>query len=193
MKTGLLLCLLSIEQAFEKCFLSDDDLDTLKAMYEHGLLYSCILDNNSLCIENNLIKIGGFLRLVESALPAPDFKECISYSLKLGENVASQELMVLPVNLRALSTFIFQEVVLDLMAVYQLAILELSMQMKDAGELSTVDAENSHYVVGMAEITLTNVGALLEQRGDFDHSDYSGLNKFFVDSTRFAFALKLGN
>ena len=189
MKSEMMLCLFAIEQACENDDWSDDDLKTLKEMYEQGLLYSCILKNDSLCNEKMLVMVSGFCKLIGDSLLAPDIKNGLAFMLKRKARQGDKELMKLGVNMRALASTMYREVMIEFMSIFQIAILNLSLKVKDVGALSVEDTKNVHYVIGMAEITLTNIQSVFERNGAFNQEDYSNINKFFVDSTRFASSL----
>jgi hypothetical protein len=189
-KQELPLYLLSIKQAFESDAFTRADRQTLKALFEHGFLYLSVLDHEELCSEAALKSIVTFGKLIEETLSAPVITSEFNFSY-LQE--PDQEIVgdpVLPDYLRARAETLFRTVVIDLMSIFQLAIFDLSVQLKTTKTMPPEDSLNTQYVIGMAEITAGNFGTIVANVGEFDTNSYLKLQKFFVDATRFAAALK---
>lgn len=185
------LYLVSIKQAYENGEMSDADCGVLKALFEHGVLYHSLLENETLCNDKTRNSISDFCQLIEEMLPAPEITGDVLLSLELvaGDSNKNKTDSLTP-DILARASEAFVEVVIDLMSILQMAILDLSLKLKEANTLSAVDIENTNYVIGMAEITSSNFGAVLNHVGHFENAGYEAMQKFFVDGTRFAASLQ---
>ena len=185
------LYLVSIKQAYENGEISNADSTVVKVLFGHGVLYHSLLENETLCTDEIWKNISAFCQLIEGALPAPEITDNVSLSLKLVTRSSKQNTAdSLPLDIRVCADQAFAETVIYLMSIFQMAILDLSLKLKDANSLSAVDIENSKYVIGMAEITSCNFGAVLNQVGYFENADYEAMQKFFVDGIRFAASVR---
>lgn len=190
LKNELILYLMSIKQGAKECGSNEKKKTFLNALFEHSILYGCILDNDVLCSEVALGHISEFFALVENVLPPPVSNDGIDLSLALHYGVATDSGWKLPEGSLERANAIFSQVVVDLLTILNLATIELSKNLSELGDLSAVDIENTQYVIGMSEITATNFGMVLERCGEFENSSYEKLHAFFSDSTRFTSKLR---
>lgn len=185
------LYLLAIKQAFESGAFSKDDCAILMGFFQQGLLYRSILDQEILCAGAVLKGIGEFCTLMESNLPAPDMSGEMKAPLDLipgtAELPVSQEL---PPGTMRRADQLFRLVVVDLLAIFQVAILSLSRHLSASKDLTSTEVVNTHYVIGMAELSAVNIGDLMEKGFHFGDSNHEHIQQSLMGLMRFAAALK---
>ena len=189
LKENFSLYLFAIKQAFESGKFSHADCETLTALFKHSMLYRSVLDNELICDAHTRARIVEFCKLIEDGLPAPEILASTVLHLALVKGNPHREELSLPSDLRACADKLFRAAGIDLMAIFQISILDLSVKLSN-GPLPAEDVENAHYVMGMAEITAINLGKIIDGEHDFGELNFGNLQKFFVDSTGFAGSLR---
>ncbi|MEM8519047.1 hypothetical protein [Janthinobacterium sp. CAN_S7] len=189
LKENYILYLFAIKQAFERNALSVGDSDTLKEIFKHSLLYRAILDVENICDVSVIAKITDFCNLIEDGLPPPEIAVGSVLHLTLVKEYGNLSVLSLPENIRTRAVELFQAVIIELMGVFQLAILDLVVKQKGES-LSVADVDNTNYVIGMAEITAINYGKIIGNEYDFGDFNCGKIQKFFTDSVGFAGSLR---
>lgn len=190
MNFEVILCLFSIEQAFAKYEWSEDDLKILRKVYEQGLFYSSIVDNETLCSKNTTAIIFQYCQLIRGVLSAPNAVQGITFTLEKSKHFPMTASGNPKVSTFSLIIDKYKEVIFDFKLIFQKAVFVLSSRLKAESTISPLDSDNAYYVIGMAGIIINNIQSLINSHGLPNKSDYSSVYRFYIDSARFAESLK---
>ncbi len=189
-KDDFVLYMLAIKQAFENQTFSGEDCGLLRSFFLQGAFYEEILGNKAVCDATTLGGISKFCKMIEENLPAPVINGDVSFNMHLkdvGAMVGAAAAGSLLTPLQRKSEIIFKAVAVNLMSIFQCAILDLTADLNGGKAMSVVDVENVNYVIGMAQITSQNLGNVISAEFEGDHQK---IQKFLTDAVGFAGSLR---
>lgn len=186
------LLLVSIKQAYEGPEFSAADGKRLEVMFNQGIIYQAMLENEVLCDKNFVNCIGHFCELIQKALPPPEHCDFHAVDLVLVKtNLPKSLLQDVLVEAEINAANIFKAIIVNLMIVFQCSIVDLTAKLKTEKALSEVDVDNTNYVVGMAQTSTINLNLLIDEVDIFHESICEKTCKFMFDMVGFASSLKL--
>lgn len=182
------LYLQAIKNSYESGDHSKTDCQVLAALYLQGGLYRRLMEFPALVDSAAKIAIAKFTKLVREAVEAPVISPDtdLSYGLQRRRQFNGND--ALPSEFCESADQAFKEFMAEFLGGIQADILALAVKAKSGSGAAPGDAD---YVIGMAEVTAQNFGALVAPASETEGRNYAEIDRFFSDGCRFVSSVRV--
>jgi hypothetical protein len=183
------LALFSIKQAYLSQIFSQNDSNTLKALFWQAKVYQSVLEKQTRFEVNVTQNIFSFFELIQKVLPEPQNLNMDINEIGSDHVTGANQFEDVLTELKYASHNILKAFVLNMLIAFQCSILDLAAKLKSDNGLSQTDIESANYVIGMAEITSINLTSILHQDDLLDMDNYEHTGQFLQKSVHFVESL----
>lgn len=182
--------LVAIKQAFESGQYSRADSTALRSWFIYAWLYRSLIINGLGEDHGVMAGIDKFKKMIELELQPPDVEG--NLTLELADNVIFKETVALNLceEKKQQADAIYRAVLGKVIFLFQSAIIQITEKMLNNASLTVGGLEDAKYVIGMSEITATNLNRLRLETEDLDQTSFNRVKCFIVDAARFAGKLR---